>query len=103
VNQNLLWIVVGILTGVGTGVLGAVVSVRRSSTGYERAVSPATAAVTLGLAVAAWLTALKVEAAWPHRMWLLLVPTSLVYWFMSQVRTILRARGRGRGDRGREV
>ena len=102
-NQNMPWIVVGILTGVGTGVLGAVVSVRRSRMGSARAVSPATAAVTLGLAVAAWLTALEVETAWPHRLWLLLVPVSLVYWFISQVQTILRARRRGHGDREEKV
>jgi hypothetical protein len=104
VNQNSLWIMVGILTGAAAGILGACVSVRASRVGYARAVNPATAAVTLILAIAACLTALEVDAAWGHRVWLFLVPASLVYWFASQVRTILRGgRRRGRGNREEEV
>jgi hypothetical protein len=95
---------VGILTGVVAGVLGACVSVRASRVGYARAVSPTTAAVTLVLAVAACLTAFEIEAAWGHRVWLFLAPASLVYWFTSQVQTILRAgRRRGPGDGKGEV
>ena len=104
VNHNPLWIMIGTLTGVTAGILGAFVSVRASRVGYAKAVSPATAALSLILAVAGCLTVFKVEAAWGHRVWLLLVPASLVYWFASQVRTVLRAgRRSGWRDRGDEV
>ena len=92
-NAGSFWITVGISTGVAAGILGGYVSWRWSRGGYAKAATPTTAALTLILAVAAGLTVFKVRTAWEHRVWLLLAPASLIYWFASQVRMI-RARQR---------
>ncbi|MFH1314382.1 MAG: hypothetical protein ABIJ00_14290 [Candidatus Eisenbacteria bacterium] len=87
-NPDSLWIIIGIGTGVAGGILGSLMAWRRSRGERTRAVSPTTATLTLLLAVAAGLVVFKVKTQLEYRLWLLLAPASLIYWFVSQVRMI---------------
>jgi hypothetical protein len=68
-----------------------------------KAVNSTTAALTLLLAAAAGLVVFKVKTQWEYRVWLLIAPASLVYWFVSQVRMIRTRQQQGQYDPRDEV
>ena len=102
-NPNSLWITIGIGTGVAGGILGSFMAWRWSRGECAKAVNSITAALTFLLALAASLVVFKVKTQWEYRVWLLLAPASLIYWFISQVRTIRTRQRHGLFDHGDEV
>jgi len=102
-NPNSLWITIGISTGVAGGILGSFMAWRRSRGERAKAVNSITAALTLFLTMVASLVVFKVKTQWGYRVWLLLAPASLIYWFVSQVRMIRTRQRHGQFDPGDEV
>lgn len=92
-NQE-AWIWTGVLLGAAAGMLGAYVGCMRASRPEADSPQAWVACATLGLALGlgAVVTRIRLDAA--HRLVLLLPVLLLGYWFIRQVGSIRRARGK---------